>query len=79
MVWMKTPYTTRWIPLDILYALGPEDDDAELRERVSAELDDPVYSKAPPPAYIEPAVRPAWPGPDALGERKPDDSLRPSR
>ncbi|WP_426196753.1 hypothetical protein [Massilia sp. DWR3-1-1] len=35
---MKTPYTNRWIALD---ALGPEDDDAELRDYVSADLDEP--------------------------------------
>lgn len=35
---MKTPYITHWIALD---ALGPEDEDAELRDYVSADLDEP--------------------------------------
>ncbi|WP_426109941.1 hypothetical protein [Massilia sp. PWRC2] len=34
---MKTPYTVCWIALD---ALGPEDDDAELRACVSVDLDE---------------------------------------
>lgn len=44
---MKTPYTNTWIALD---ALGPEDEDAELRALVSVDLDEPeaqrVHSKA---------------------------------
>ncbi len=34
---MKTPYTNRWIALD---ALGPEDEDADLRDYVSVDLED---------------------------------------
>jgi len=33
---MKTPYTNDWIALD---ALGPEDEDAELRDHVSVSID----------------------------------------
>lgn len=33
---MKTPYTNDWIALD---ALGPEDEDAELRDYVSVSID----------------------------------------
>lgn len=36
---MKTPFTNRWIALD---ALGPEDEDAELRDYVSVDLDEPA-------------------------------------
>lgn len=58
---MKTPYTNRWIPLDILHALGPEDEDAELRAWVSAELDDPATApsrrRARPPRPALPARR----------------------
>ena len=35
---MKTPYTNCWIALD---ALGPEDEDADLRALVSVDLDEP--------------------------------------
>ena len=35
---MKTPFTNRWIALD---ALGPEDEDAELSDYVSVDLDEP--------------------------------------
>jgi hypothetical protein len=35
---MKTPYTNHWIALD---ALGPEDEDAELRDYTSVDLDEP--------------------------------------
>jgi hypothetical protein len=47
---MKTPYAKYWMTAELLHALGPEDDDAELRAWVSAELDDGLRPGAPAPA-----------------------------
>jgi hypothetical protein len=65
---MNTPYFTHWIDLA---ALGPEDDDAELRSFVSVdldELDDPrrdAVFAAIDRADVKAGDRPAGPVPGA--------------